>query len=161
MPISIVVAVSTNNVIGKNGELPWRLPEDIRHFKKITMGKPVIMGRSTWESIGHPLPGRLNIVMSRRPGIDADNYELATSVDQALLIAGSAEETMIIGGSQVYRQFLPRTDRIYLTRIHAFLEGDTFFPELDEAAWQAADCEHHEAVAGGYAFDFVILNRIR
>lgn len=162
MKISIVVAVSTNNVIGKAGGLPWRLSEDLRHFKKITMGKPVVMGRATWESIGRALPGRQNIVLSRRAGCVAEGCDVAATVDAALAIAGDAEELMIIGGSHVYEQFLPQTDCIYMTRIHRNVEGDTFFPALDESAWQTIACDSHAACAErDYAFDFLTMKRIR
>ncbi len=161
MKISIVVAASTNNVIGKEGGLPWRLPEDLRHFKKITMGKPVIMGRATWESIGHALPGRQNIVLSRQTGFVAEGCDVAATADEALGIAGDAEEAMIIGGGHVYHQFLPQTDRIYLTRIHATVEGDTFFPTLDKKAWLTVARESHAASAERkYAFEFLTLSRI-
>jgi dihydrofolate reductase len=143
--ISIVVATSANNVIGVDGVLPWHLPEDLRKFKSITMGKPMIMGRATYESIGRALPGRRSIVLSRQSGFEAEGCDIATSAEQALEIAGDVDEVMIIGGGKVYEQFLPRADRIYLTRVDAHIEGDTWFPEIDRDEWQVIDVESFPA----------------
>ena len=143
--ISIIVAASENGVIGAGGALPWRLSDDLRHFKSVTMGKPVVMGRKTWESIGRPLPGRQNIVVTRQAGFEAPGCDIVTSTDAALAAAGGAEEVMIIGGSQVYALFLPVADRVYLTRVHAEVEGDAFFPRLDEDAWRLVSDERHSA----------------
>lgn len=160
MQISIIVAASTNNVIGKDGGLPWRLPEDLKRFKEITMGKPVIMGRATWDSIGRALPGRQNIVMTRQSGFVAEGCDVVATVEEALAVASNAEEVMIIGGGDIYRQFLPRTDRIYFTRVHASIEGDTFFPELSEKEWSAVTTEHFPADSlREYAFDIRMLDR--
>jgi len=141
LKISIIVAVSTNNVIGVDGGLPWRLPEDLRKFKSITMGKPMIMGRATFESIGRALPGRRSIVLSRQAGFVAAGCDVVTSPGQALEIAGDVEEVMVIGGGNIYEQFLPMTDRIYLTRVDAHIDGDTWFPALDPGEWQVVDSE--------------------
>ena len=158
--ISLIVAASTNNVIGREGELPWRLPDDLRRFKRLTMGKPIVMGRRTWESIGRPLPGRKNIVMTRRRDVDAKGCELAASPAEALLAAADAEEIMIIGGSQVYALFLSKASRIYLTRVHANIDGDVRFQEIDEARWRLRDSEAHAADdANQYAFEFRTYER--
>jgi len=141
LKISIIVAVSTNNVIGVDGGLPWRLPEDLRKFKSITMGKPMIMGRATFDSIGRALPGRRSIVLSRQAGFVAAGCDVVTSPGQALEIAGDVEEVMVIGGGNIYEQFLPMTDRIYLTRVDAHIDGDTWFPALDPGEWQVVDSE--------------------
>ncbi len=143
--ISIIVAVSTNNVIGSDGDLPWKLPDDLRRFKRLTMGKPIVMGRRTWESIGKPLPGRQNIVLTGRAGLDAAGCAVAASPAEALAAAGNASEVMIIGGSQVYALFLPKAGRIYLTRVHAEIDGDTYFPGIDEGQWRLVASEAHEA----------------
>jgi dihydrofolate reductase len=161
MRISIIVAASTNNVIGKDGGLPWRLPEDLKRFKEITMGKPMIMGRATWESIGRALPGRQNIVMTRQTNFVAAGCDVVATVEEALAIAGDAAEVMIIGGGKLYQQFLPQTDRIYFTRIHSNIEGDTFFPGLNECEWEIVTDERFPASpAREYAFDILTLDRI-
>src|SRR5690606_30387326 len=107
-----------NNVIGRGNDLPWRLPDDLKRFKSLTIGKPIIMGRKTYESIGRPLPGRTNIVISRQVGFSAEGCTAVTSLDEALTVAGDAPEVMVIGGAEIFRQALPRTDQLYLTRIH-------------------------------------------
>jgi len=158
--ISIVVAASTNNVIGAQGRLPWRLSGDLKRFKRITMGKPIVMGRLTWESIGRPLPGRQNIVITRQSDFVADGCDAVTSPAAALAAAGDVEEIMIIGGSQVYELFLPKADRLYVTRVHADIDGDTFFPEIDEAIWRLVDSEAHAADdANQFAFEFRTYER--
>ena len=133
--ISLIVAASTNNVIGAQGELPWRLSGDLKRFKAITMSKPIVMGRLTYESIGRSLPGRQNIVITRQADYEAEGCDVVQSVDAAIEAAGNAEEIMIIGGSRIYQEFLPRADRIYLTRVQAEVEGDTFLPELPQDEW--------------------------
>ncbi len=143
--ISIIVAASTNNVIGVDGDLPWKLPEDLRRFKRLTMGKPIVMGRRTWESIGRPLPGRQNIVLTGQARFDAAGCDVVASPAEALAVAGNANEIMITGGSQVYALFLPNAGRLYLTRGHAEIDGDTYFPEIDERQWRLVDSEAHEA----------------
>lgn len=141
MKISIVVAHSTNNVIGKDGGLPWHLSEDLKRFKAITMGKPIIMGRRTYESIGRALPGRQNIVITRQSAFKADGCDVVSCPADALQIADSATEVMVIGGGNIYTQFLRRTDRIFRTRIEAEIDGDTFFPELASTEWQVSESE--------------------
>ena len=146
MKVSMIVAVSTNNVIGAGGDLPWHLSEDLKHFKTITMGKPMIMGRATYESIGKALPGRRSIVLSRQPGYQPPGIDVAATPDEAIALAGDADEVMIIGGAQIYELFLPMTDRIYRTSVHADVDGDTFFPPLDESEWQVVSDEPLAAI---------------
>ena len=160
--ISIIVAVSANNVIGDEGGLPWELPEDLRRFKQVTMGKPMIMGRETYDSIGRALPGRKNIVLTRQDDFAAEGCEVVTSIDAALEAAGDAEEIMVIGGGEIYRQFLPTADRIYLTRVQGEVEGDTRFPELDMDEWDVVAVEEYPAVDDReFAFDIETLDRRR
>ena len=143
--ISLIVAASTNNVIGAQGDLPWHLSGDLQRFKALTMGKPVVMGRLTYESIGRALPGRQNIVITRQRDFEADGCDVVRSVKAAIEAAGDAEEIMIIGGSHVYQAFLPIADRIYLTRIQAEVEGDTFLPDLDTNAGRETSREEYAA----------------
>lgn len=140
--ISLVVAAAENGVIGRGGGLPWRIPSDLRTFRRITLGKPVIMGRKTFQSIGHPLDGRSNIVVSRQPGFAPAGVEVARTIDAAIrrgreiAAATGVDEVMVIGGAEVYRLALPLVSRIYLTRVHAAPEGDAVFTELPGAAWR-------------------------
>jgi dihydrofolate reductase len=143
--ISLIVAASTNNVIGVKGDLPWRLSADLKRFKALTMGKPIVMGRITYESIGRPLPGRQNIVITRRSDFVADGCDVVSSIDAAVHAAGDAEEIMIIGGSHIYAAFLPRADRIYLTRVQAEVAGDAYLPDIDNDKWQEVSAEKHAA----------------
>lgn len=143
--ISLIVAASTNNAIGIRGDLPWRLSDDLKRFKAVTMGKPIIMGRKTWDSIGRPLPGRQNIVITRQPGFSAEGCDVVASVAEAVAMAGDVDEVMVIGGSQIYELALPFADRIYLTRVHAEVMGDAFFPEVDESRWRLVSEERHAA----------------
>jgi dihydrofolate reductase len=143
--ISLIVAAAENGVIGRQGELPWRLSDDLRRFKSITMDKPIVMGRKTWESIGRPLPGRQNIVITRQPGYAAEGCDVVSSVDAAIAASGAADEIMIIGGSEIYQLFLSRAERIYLTRVHADVEGDASFVLPDAADWRLTSDERHAA----------------
>ena len=137
MNVSLIVAVSRNGVIGLDNQLPWHLPEDLKYFKSVTMGKPLIMGRKTFESIGRPLPGRTNIVITRDSGWHAEGVEVAQTLLQAMTLARLAcaqaelNEIMVIGGEQIYRLALPVADRLYLTEVQAEVEGDAFFPAYD------------------------------
>lgn len=133
--ISIIVAMGKNRVIGKNGKLPWHIPEDLKHFKKVTFGHAVIMGRKTFESIGRPLPGRRNIIVTRNASFRPAGVTVAHSVDEALSVAG-AENAFIIGGAELYQQSLDRADRLYLTLVEGEFDGDTFFPSFDLSAFQ-------------------------
>lgn len=141
MKISLIVAASNNNVIGLDGELPWHLSEDLKRFKITTMGKPMIMGRATFASIGRALPGRKSIVMSQQKAFVAEGCDVASSVEQAIACAGDVDEIMVIGGGKIYELFLPIANRIYLTRVDAHIEGDTFFPTLDTKSWSTIESE--------------------
>lgn len=163
---SIVVALSLNHVIGHNNKLPWRLPVDLAHFKNVTMGKPVVMGRRTWESIGRPLPGRTHIVISGSSGESTPDFHYVSDIDSALTLghriaaAQGAEEIMVIGGAQIYRQTLNVCDRIYMTRVQANIEGDAFFPELSDKDWELVRTEHTSADARNpYACAFEVWDR--
>ncbi len=158
--ISLIVAVSTNNVIGADGDLPWRLSDDLKRFKVVTMGKPIVMGRKTYESIGRPLPGRQNIVITRRNNFTADGCDVVQSTAAAVEVAGGADEVMVIGGSQIYAAFLPLAERIYLTRVHTEVDGDAFFPPIDEAEWRESAGESYEADdSNDYACTVTTLSR--
>lgn len=143
MKINVIVAVATNGVIGRDNALPWHLPTDLKNFKTVTMGKPVIMGRKTFESIGRRLPGRLNIVVTRNADFRAEGCTVAGSFDAALDAAGSSDEVFVIGGAQLYRVALPKADRLYLTRVEAVVEGNTFFPSFDPSRWRPVSSELH------------------
>lgn len=156
----MIVACSDNRVIGSDSELPWRLPADLRSFKALTMGKPIVMGRKTYQSIGRPLPGRRNIVITRQAGFEADGCWMAQNPQQALAIAGAAEEVMIIGGGEIYRQFLAETQTIYLTEVHATIEGDTYFPELVAEDWyELSRVKHTKDEKNQFDYSFVVLER--
>jgi dihydrofolate reductase len=160
MRVSLVAAASANNVIGADGALPWHLPDDFRYFRKITMGAPVVMGRRTWESIGKPLPGRTNIVMTRRRGFAAAGAVVVHSQNAALEAAGDAAELFVIGGGEIYIQFLPIADRIYLTQVDAVVAGDARFPPLDDGDWALVSRDPHPADARhAHAFEFRVYDR--
>ena len=162
MKISIVVAMASNGVIGRDNELPWHLPADLQHFKKTTMGKPILMGRKTWESIGRPLPGRTNIVITRDTAYRAEGCVVVNSIDAALEASSGQDEVMVIGGAEFYRQVLPVTDTIYLTRIHATISGDTCFPELNVADWREVERSDHTAdEKNPHDYSFIRLERVR
>ena len=164
MKIALVVAVSQNNVIGRDNQLPWHLPEDLQYFKSVTMGKPILMGRKTFDSIGRPLPGRKNIVITRDLEWDAEGVEVVHSVDDALATGADAcavansDEIMIIGGAQIYRDCLPIADRLYLTRVEAEIEGDAFFPDIDIKQWQKI-AEKPPKEIDKYSYCFQVLER--
>jgi len=159
--ISIIVAASTNNVIGVQGELPWKISDDLKRFKQLTMGKPIVMGRLTWESIGRPLPGRQNIVITRQPDFSAEGCDVVASPAAALDVAGDAEEIMIIGGGQIYDLFLPKAGRLHVTRVHVEIEGDAFFPAIDTDSWELVDREAFAASeANEFAFEFRTYERV-
>lgn len=162
MILSLIVAASENNVIGKNNVLPWKLPDDLRHFREMTKGKPIIMGRKTFESIGRALPDRLNIVITRQEDYEREGVVRAESLDDAIDIAkeSNAQETCVIGGGEIYKQAMEKADRIYLTQVHATLEGDTYFPEIDESVWAIASKEEHSKDdAHEYEFTFITYQR--
>jgi dihydrofolate reductase len=159
--IAFVVAFDRKKVIGKDGRLPWRLPDDMRHVRKLTTGKPLIMGRRTYESIGRPLPDRTNIVLTRDRTFHPEGVVVARTPDEALAFAGDAPEVIVFGGGEVFRQFLPMTDRIYLTEVDADVGGDTFF-DFDGTDWRILDSEEHPADdRHAYPFKFMTLERIR
>ena len=158
--LSIIVAMDRNRLIGRGNALPWRLPADLKHFKEVTLGKPVVMGRKTYESIGRPLPGRHNIVISRNPDFTASGCTLVRSADAALQAAGDVPEVMLIGGAQLYAELIPRVQRLYLTRIDAAFEGDAWFPELDDREWREIHRVDHSAdAANTFDYSFSILER--
>ncbi len=160
MSLSLIVAVADNGVIGQRNGLPWRLPEDLKRFRTLTMGKPVIMGRKTFDSIGKPLPGRINIVITRQAGLSLPGCLVVDSLPAAIAAAGAVDEAMIIGGAEVYRQALPTAQRVYLTRVHAQVEGDACFPELNAQQWRELEREDYPAdERHAYAYSFVILER--
>ncbi len=136
--ISILVGAAKNNVIGYQGDMPWKVSADLKNFKKITMGKPIIMGRKTFDSIGRPLPGRRNMVITRNINWAAKDVDIFADLDAAINAAGDCEEAIVIGGGELYKLALPMAKRIYLTAIHATPEGDTWFPDLNEADWEVA-----------------------
>lgn len=154
--ISLVVAASANDVIGDSGALPWHLTDDLKRFKALTLGKPVVMGRKTFEAIGRALPGRRNLVVTRQAEFTAPGCEAVSSPAAALEACAGDDEIMIIGGGEIYRQFLPLADRIYLTRVAARIDGDTTFPALDEASWEETSREEFPA-GDGNDFSFAIL----
>lgn len=161
MRIAVVVAMARGGVIGRAGGLPWHLPADLRYFKSITMGKPIIMGRATHESIGRALPGRQNIVLTRRAGYAAAGCTVVNSPGAAIEAADGAEEAMVIGGAEVYAAFLPLADRLYLTAIDADIPGDTHFPPYDAGAWREVSREIHPADARNpYPYSFVAFDRV-
>lgn len=158
--IALIYASDTRGLIGRDNDLPWRLPADLRHFKRTTMGKPLIMGRKTHESIGRALPGRLNIVVTRQRDYLAEGCTVVHSVDAARAAAHDAEELMVIGGAEIYRLFLPAADRIYHTEIQGEFEGDTYFPAFDRSEWTEASRVRHAAdERNAHAYAFVILER--
>lgn len=160
MTISIIAAFGNNRVIGKNNKLPWNLPADLQHFKELTLGKPIIMGQRTFESIGKPLPGRINIVLSQDPNFNPPGCIVARSIQEALEAARPFEEVMICGGASVYKQFLPLADRMYLTLIDAEFEGDTFFPEFSWQDWQEKEkIENQPDKENPYKYTFITLER--
>jgi dihydrofolate reductase len=166
IPIALIVAMSNNRVIGRNNALPWHLSEDLKYFKRTTLGKPVIMGRKTFESIGRPLPGRANIIVSRS-GFTADNIRVVSSLEEALKVAESiahidgAEEVMVIGGAELYAHALPMAQRLYLTLVDAEIEGDAFFPALNDDEWQEISREDYDAVEPNpYNYSFRLLEKI-
>ncbi|WP_108306808.1 dihydrofolate reductase [Metalysinibacillus jejuensis] len=155
--ISLIVAHDKNRVIGNDNKMPWHLPGDLQYFKETTMGKPMIMGRKTFESIGRALPGRRNIVISRNKAYEAEGIELASTLEEALRLAGNVEEVMIIGGEQIFTASLPLADRLYITKIDYAFEGDTYFPSYDEFTQvaQQAPIDTKE----GYTFMYTVYEK--
>ncbi|MEM0550621.1 MULTISPECIES: type 3 dihydrofolate reductase [Aeromonas] len=147
MKISMIAAMAHDRVIGKDNQMPWHMPADLAHFKRVTLGKPVLMGRKTFESIGRPLPGRRNLVISRNPEYQADGIEVVGSVEAALALLADNEvaEVMVIGGGHLYAELLPKADCLYLTRIELEVEGDTRFPAFADEQWLCVEREVHQA----------------
>lgn len=160
MIISLIAAMDRNRLIGNNNQLPWHLPADFAHFKSVTMGKPVVMGRKTWESIGRPLPGRTNIVLTRNPETRFEGAVCVTSFEAAMAVVPDVEEIMVIGGSTIYEMLLPIADRMYITFVEGEFEGDAWFPEFDENEWRESECQRRPADENNiYDCRFVTLER--
>jgi dihydrofolate reductase len=165
--LAIIVAVAENGVIGNNNTLPWKLPEDLQNFKRITMGKPVVMGRKTYESIGRPLPGRTNIVITRNVSFHAEGVQVVHSIDDALAMASEIAahagvgEVMVMGGADIYAATIPRADRLYITEVHASVEGDAVLPTIDWTCWREVSREHRVAQSPNpFDYSFVCYERI-
>ncbi len=139
MRVSLITAMSLNRVIGLNGKMPWHLPADLKRFQSLTMGKPIIMGRKTFESIGKPLPGRTNIVVTRSDTFNPEGCQMAHSLCEAIAKSGNAPDIMVIGGEYLYRQMIPYTDRMYFTIIHTETQGDVYFPEVNMSEWKEVE----------------------
>jgi dihydrofolate reductase len=158
--VSLLVAATENGVIGRDNGMPWHLPDDLKHFKALTLGKPVLMGRRTFDSIGRPLPGRTTLVLTRAVGWAVPGATAVPDLDAALRAATAAAELVVAGGAQVYALALPQASRIYLTRIHALIEGDTRLPDLDLSSWHETSRELHPADARhAFAMSFITLER--
>jgi len=165
--LAIMVAMAANGVIGRDNGLPWHLPEDLRYFKRTTLGKPVIMGRKTFESIGRPLPGRPNIVISRRSDWSVEGVTVVGSLEvalrhaQALAAASGAQELMVIGGAQVYAAALALANRLYVTEVHSVVAGDTWFPPMNPLEWREITRQEHPSTADNpYPYAFVVYDRV-
>jgi dihydrofolate reductase len=160
--LALIAALARNRVIGRDNRLPWHLPADLRFFKQTTMGKPLLMGRRTWESIGRPLPGRRMIVLSRDPDYQAPGGAVARSLDEAVERAGAVPEIMVIGGATLYRQTLPRAERLYLTRVDMDVPGDVWFPDWNERDWRLVWEEAHPAdTEHAWPYQFQRWERVR
>jgi dihydrofolate reductase len=164
--LSMIVATADNNIIGKDNDMPWHLPADLAYFKKVTLGKQIIMGRKTYESIGRPLPGRRNIVISRDEnytpqGKGAEGVDVVTSVEQALSLVTDIAEVMVIGGGAIYKHCLPNADRLYVTHIKASIDGDTKFPNYNDDNWQRVSSELRKSdEKNAYDLDFCVYHRV-
>lgn len=156
--ISLIVAHDKNRVIGYENTMPWHLPGDLKYFKETTMGKPLIMGRKTFESIGRPLPGRRNIVITRNKEYEHEGIEVVSSLEDALKLAGDVEEIMVIGGEQIFKLTLPIADRLYVTLINHEFEGDTYFPEYGDE-WKVVSKSELQHAKEGYTFQYVVFER--
>ncbi|MGD8173115.1 type 3 dihydrofolate reductase [Vibrio sp. TRT 21S02] len=159
MIISMIAAMADNRIIGKNNEMPWHLPADFQWFRRCTMGKPVVMGRKTYESIGRPLPGRMNIVLSRDAELEIDGVTCVTSIDEAIQAVGEIEELMIIGGGAIYQACLPMANKLYLTHINANLDGDTQFPQWGTDFKESYSETYSADDKNAYDMRFVILEK--
>jgi len=158
--ITLIAARARNGVIGRNNQMPWKIPGEQAYFKRMTMGNPILMGRNTWESIGRPLPGRRNIVVTRDHGYAATGAEVARSLNEAISLAGDAEQVFIIGGAQMYAEAMPRASRVLLTEIDADFDGDTLMPPLDRAQWRETSREDHPPTSDrAFGYSFVVYER--
>ncbi len=164
--IAMIVAMASNRVIGRDNQLPWHLPGDLKYFKASTMGKPLLMGRKTFESIGRPLPGRPNLVLSTKPDFSAEGVETFSTIEAALARArqlaaeAGEEELMVIGGGQLYAALLPQAQRLYLTRVEADIEGDAWFPEVDWQQWRELSRDNRPAQGENpYGYSFLLYER--
>ncbi len=159
--ITLIAAMANHRVIGIDNRLPWGLPEDLKHFRRMTMGKPVMMGRKTWDSIGRPLPGRHNIVVSRQPELQIDGASVVGSIEAGVAAAGEVPEVMVMGGASFYQQLLPQATRMVLTLIDLEVMGDAWFPAWNPAEWRELSTEeHHAASEPSYSYRFVELVRV-
>jgi len=164
--LSLMVAKASNRVIGRNNKLPWYLPNDLKYFKQVTFGKPVIMGRKTWDSLGKPLPGRTNIVITRQTDFQAEGAKVVATLDEAVTLAENVafiegqDEAVVMGGAEIYALALPQADRLYLTEVHAEVDGDTWFPEYDTSEWKEIGREDFPAEGPNpYDYSFVVYER--
>ncbi|OLS60640.1 dihydrofolate reductase [Pseudomonas putida] len=168
LPLSLIVALAENRVIGLDNRMPWHLPGDFKYFKATTLGKPIIMGRKTWDSLGRPLPGRLNLVVSRQPGLQLEGAEVFASLEEAIVRADAwareqgVDELMLIGGAQLYAQGLEKglVDRLYLTRVEMNPEGDAWFPEVDEGVWKKVSSQQGPVEEGKPVYHFEVWEQI-
>ena len=160
--LSLIVAMDNRGVIGLAGGLPWHLPADLKYFRDITMGKPIIMGRKTYEAIGWPLPGRRNIIVTRNTGFKAPGCEVVNSIVAAETLADDVEEIMVIGGATVYVDTLSRADRLYITKVHADVEGDASFPEINyDDWWEVSHTTFCADEKNNYDYSFIVYDRIK
>jgi dihydrofolate reductase len=160
MTVSLIVAMTDGGVIGRDGQLPWRLSADLRRFKRLTMGHHIIMGRKTFDSIGRLLPGRTTVVITRQADLAISEAKVVHSLKEALQVTGDDAEVFIVGGGEIYRQALPMVDRIYQTIVHASVKGDTVFPELDPSQWSIIEDERHASdERNQYEYSFQVLER--
>ncbi|MDM8565430.1 dihydrofolate reductase [Candidatus Halobeggiatoa sp. HSG11] len=155
--LTICVAMDENGLIGKNNTLPWHLPADLKHFRAITMGKPIVMGHRTYKSIGHPLNGRTNIVISRNQNLTIAGCQVLNSLDAVLKLSQSYTETVVIGGMTIYKILLPYVQKMYITKIHAKFDGDTYFPDYKPEQWQ--EVERQDLVDEKYSYSFITLRK--
>lgn len=166
MKLALIAAYAQNRVVGIDNKLPWHLPEDLKYFKRCTSGKAIIMGRKTYESIGRPLPNRTNIVITRNPAFKADGVKVVTSLNDAIELAAAVnevngvDEIMVIGGAAIYEITLPMADRLYLTHVHAQVEGDAYFPEVDFSNWREVErADYASSETNPYDYSFVVYDK--
>lgn len=161
MKLAIIVATDEQGLIGRDNDLPWKLSADLQYFRQITMGKPLIMGRTTHESIGRALPGRKNIVVTKNLSYQAEGCCVVNSLDEAMKACEDTDEVMVMGGASLYEQLLPMADKLYLTLVHASLEGDTWFPEWQKLNWQEVSRDDHPSDdKNDYPYSFVVFERV-